>query len=102
MDWNVCLKQREAKLVQPDLEMASSLEKTSANKYFSSNLLILKEETAASKISLSYDSVRERVEAAALRRGFKIYNHACYTGSLTEIMKKEEIADEFDVLRSLR
>lgn len=76
MNWNTCISQREAKQIKPDLEMAASLEKTSANKALSAQLLALKEETAASKISLSYDSVRELLEVIALRRGFKSYNHS--------------------------
>ncbi len=102
MNWNTCLRQREAKPVKPDTEMAASLEKTSANKAFSSQLLELKEETVASKISLHYDSVRELLEAIALRKGFKIYNHVCYTGFLKEIMKETEVAEEFDELRVIR
>lgn len=102
MNWNTCLRQREAKPIKPDVEMAASLEKTSANKAFSSQLLELKEETVASKISLHYDSVRELLEALTLRKGFKIYNHICYTGFLKEILKETELADEFDELRVIR
>ena len=102
MNWNTCLRQREAKPIKPDIEMAASLEKTSANKAFSSQLLELKEETVASKISLDYDSVRELLEAITLRNGFKIYNHICYTGFLKEIMKQTELAEEFDELRVIR
>ena len=102
MNWNTCLRQKEAKTIKPDLEMAASLEKTSANKAFSSQLLELQEETVASKISLDYDSVRELLEAIALRNGFKIYNHVCYTGFLKEIMKETELAEDFDELRIIR
>ena len=102
MNWNTCLRQKEAKVIKPDLEMATSLEKTSANKAFSSQLLELKEETVASKISLQYDSVRELLEAIALRHGFKIYNHVCYTGFLKEILKENDLAEEFDELRIIR
>lgn len=102
MDWNTCLRQREAKPAKPDTEMAASLQKTSANKALSAKLLELKEETAASKISLSYDSVRELLEALALHKGFKIYNHICYTGFLKEIIKETESAEEFDELRMIR
>ena len=102
MNWNTCLRQREAKPIKPDIEMAASLEKTSANKAFSSHLLELKEETVSSKISLHYDSVRELLEAITLRKGFKIYNHICYTGFLKEILKETELAEEFDDLRVIR
>jgi len=102
MNWNTCLRQKEAKPIKPDLDMAASLEKTSANKAFSSQLLELKEETVASKISLDYDSVRELLEAIALRKGFKIYNHVCYTGFLKVILEEVELTEEFDELRIIR
>ena len=102
MNWNTCLRQKEAKPIKQDLYMAASLEKTSANKAYSSELLELKEETVASKISLDYDSVRELLEAIALRHGFKIYNHVCYTGFLKEILKQTDLAEEFDELRIIR
>ncbi len=102
MNWNTCLLEKEAKRIKPDLDMAASLQKTSANKAFSSKLLELKEETVASKISLDYDSVRELLEAIALRNGFKIYNHVCYTGFLKEILKEHDLAEEFDDLRVIR
>lgn len=102
MNWNICLRQQEAKRIEPDLEMALSLEKTSRNKASSSKLLILKEETIASKISLDYDAVRELLEAIALRHGFKIYNHVCYTGFLKEIIRETNLAEEFDELRIIR
>lgn len=102
MDWNTCLRKQEAKQIKPDSEMALSLTKASANKALSSQLLKLQEETATSKISLSYDSVRELLEAIALQQGFKLYNHICYVGFLKEILKEENLAEEFDELRKIR
>ncbi|RJQ18695.1 hypothetical protein C4580_06380 [Candidatus Woesearchaeota archaeon] len=102
MNWNSCLRNKEAKKITPDTEMAASLEKTSANKALSAHLLELRAETAASKISLSYDSVRELLEAITLRQGFKIYNHVCYTAFLKEIIKDTDLADAFDQLRQIR
>ena len=88
--------------MQPDEEMAKSLQKTSANKAFSSKELELKQETAASKISLSYDAVRELLEAITLLKGYKIYNHVCYTAFLKEILRANEHTEEFDFLRKIR
>ena len=102
MDWTSCLREKEAKKITADLELASSLEKTSANKAISSELLQLREETAASKILLSYDSVRELLEAIALRKGFKIYNHIFYTSFLKEVMKETYLGEGFDELRIIR
>ncbi len=102
VSWNLCIKQREVKEITPDEEMVQSLIKTSANKTFSADALELREETAAAKISLSYDSVRELLEAVSLNKGFKIYNHVCYTAFVKEVLKKEELAEEFDELRLIR
>ncbi len=59
MDWRMCTETGQAKPVTPDIELAQSLEKTSANKRFSSEHLPLLPETAGAKISLGYDAVRE-------------------------------------------
>ena len=55
-----------------------------------------------SKISLAYDSLRELLEALALKHGYKIYNHECYTSFLKEILKENQNGDEFDDLRKIR
>jgi len=102
MDWNTCLQERQVKQIKQDVEMASSLEKTSANKTFSSNQLEFRDETIAAKISLSYDAVRELLEAIALRQGFKIYNHVCYTAFLKEILTQAQLGEDFDTVRKIR
>ncbi len=102
MDWNSCLRKKESKPIKPDLEMAKALRETSKNKIISSRELRLRPETAAAKISLSYDAVREILEALALSIGFKIYNHACYTPFLKEILNELNLAEDFDQLRKIR
>ena len=72
MNWKDCLQKREAKQMKPDMEMAKSLQETSSNKAISSSELKLRPETAAAKISLSYDAVREFLESLSLKKGFKI------------------------------
>lgn len=96
------MEERQAKQIKPDAEMAASLQKTSANKAFSSQQLELREETIASKISLQYDAVRELLESIALLRGFKIYNHVCYTSFLIEVLEQSEVGEAFDRLRKIR
>jgi len=102
MNWKDCLQKREAKQMKPDMEMAKSLQETSSNKAISSSELKLRPETAAAKISLSYDAVREFLESLSLKKGFKIYNHVCYTIFLKEIIKESDLAEEFDALRKIR
>ena len=38
----------------------------------------------------------------ALVKGYKIYNHECYTAFLKEILNESSLGDEFDKFRILR
>ena len=58
--------------------------------------------TATSKFSLAYESLREALEALAIKKGYKIYNHECYTYFLKEIIRESEKSDEFDSIRKIR
>jgi len=102
MDFKECIKKRIAKEVAKDEELIKSLLKTSKNRLDSEEKLELNEITSASKISLLYDSLRELLEALALKNGFKIYNHECYTYFLKEILNRNTLAEEFDDLRKIR
>ncbi len=102
MDFYECLKKRIAKEVKEDKELVVSLVKTSKNKLDSEEKLELSEITLSSKISLLYDSLRELLESLAIKKGYKIYNHECYTYFLKEIMKESIKGDEFDELRKIR
>ncbi|MEK6893013.1 MAG: hypothetical protein AABX07_02310 [Nanoarchaeota archaeon] len=102
MDWEECLAKRIARPAQSDLELIKSLRKTSENKLLSADLLELNETTAVSKLSLYYDSARELLEALAIDKGYKIYNHECYAGFLKEAVGNKNLAERFDRLRILR
>jgi len=102
MDWTECCNKRIVKEVSKDQDFVNSLLKTSMNKLKSMEILELNDVTADSKISLAYDSLRELLEAFSLKKGYKIYNHECYTPFLKEIVIKSELGDEFDELRKLR
>ena len=102
MDWKECWNKLIVKNVKHDEELVKSLIKSSENKLKSEKMLKLSDITAASKLSLSYDSLRELLEAIALRHGYKIYNHECYTAFLKEIIKNSKLGDEFDNIRKIR
>lgn len=102
MDFKECSEKRIIKRVKPDFELCKSLQKSSENKISSAKLLEINETTAASVITLSYDSLRELLEALAIKNGYKIYNHECYTAFLNSILGKEDCAKSFDSLRKLR
>jgi len=102
MDWFECNKKRIVKEITEDNELIESLKKTSTNKLNSEEKLELDEITSGSKLSLAYDSLRELLEALAIKNRFKIYNHECYTPFLKEILNENEAAEEFDELRKIR
>ena len=54
------------------------------------------------KITLQYDALRTLLEALALSKGYKIYNHECYTAFLKEILDESTLGDTFDKFRKLR
>lgn len=102
MDWIECNNQRIVKNVAIDRPMIRSLIDASNNKMESEKILPLTAVTASSKITLAYDALRELLEALSLSKGFKIYNHECYTPFLKEVMNQSLLSDEFDELRKLR
>lgn len=102
MDWLECTGKKIAKQITPEPEIISALLKTSKDKIQSEKLLPLNPATISSKISLAYDSLRELLEALALKYGFKIYNHECYTAFLKEIIQNSSLGDDFDEIRIVR
>ena len=102
MDWQECNVKKIVKKVSTDEELINSLTKTSENKLTSSDLLVLNETTANSKITLAYDALRELLEALALKNQYKIYNHECFTSFLKETLHESTLGDDFDEMRKLR
>lgn len=102
MDWEECYKKRIVKEVKEDKELISSLKNSSENKMKSSDELTMKETTSASKFSLAYDSLRELLEALAIKKGYKIYSHECFTAFLKEILDEKQKGDRFDEIRRIR
>jgi uncharacterized protein (UPF0332 family) len=102
MDWQSCCKKRIAKKVHVDLDLISSLKKSSENKRASQEKLPMDTTTAASKVTLAYDSLRETLEALALKKGYKVYNHECYTAFLKEVLEESTLGDDFDEVRKVR
>ena len=102
MDFRTCTIRHLVKQIKPDNNLYNSLINSSEKKMKSQKLLVLSEDTAGSKISLAYDSMRELLEAVAISKGYKIYNHECYTAFLKEIMKESAFGDRFDKFRMIR
>ena len=99
MDWKECCDKKIAKNVKIDKNLINSLKKMGENKLKSSEELVMNETNAGSKVYLAYDSLRELLEALSLKKGYKIYNHECYTAFLKEIIGESEKGEEFDKIR---
>ncbi|MBI2148854.1 hypothetical protein HYU23_04185 [Candidatus Woesearchaeota archaeon] len=102
MDWKECCSKRIVKDIKLDVAMINSLIESSKNKLESESILEMSKITASSKVSLVYDSLRELLEAIAIKKGYKIYNHECYTAFLKEILKDSNKGDKFDEIRKIR
>lgn len=102
MDFRTCKMKDYVKPIKVDHNLLDSLVKSSSKKFQSQKRLDLDDTTAGSKISLTYDALRELLEALAISKGYKIYNHECYTAFLKEIMKESSLGDNFDKFRRIR
>jgi uncharacterized protein (UPF0332 family) len=102
LDWKDCRKRKLIKNIKRDEELIQSLIKSSSKKLKSQGLLELDSTTSTSKISLSYDALRELLEALSLTYNYRIYNHECYAAFLNEILRERGLAEKFDKFRKLR
>ena len=102
MNWEDCKIKRLVKEMAVDEELILSLIDQSNKKLITDKFSPLNEDTASTKFSNNYDSLREILEATAIKKGFKIYNHDCFFGFLKEILKLEKEAFEFDNFRRIR
>ena len=102
MGWEECVDSGMAKEVKLDKEMMAALLSSAAKRMKSVGLLKTGGVTANSKLSLACDALREVLEALAIKRGYKICNHECYTCFLDEMSKSDFEAEEFDTLRRTR
>ncbi|HIH42136.1 TPA: hypothetical protein HA246_00665 [Candidatus Woesearchaeota archaeon] len=100
MDWIKCNKIRMVKEAKTDMHKIISIMEIAEKKIDSSN--ILPDAHYYSKITLLYDALREFLECIALSKGYKIYNHECYTAFLKEILNESSLGDKFDKFRILR
>ena len=46
--------------------------------------------------------IRELLEALAILKGYKIYNHDCFCAFLKEVLSESVMGDKFDKLRKIR
>ena len=101
-DWRSCVDSLTAKRIKTDSDMIKSILKASESKLLSEERLEMDSVTATSKFSLMYESLREVLEALAIKKGYKIYNHECYTYFLKEVVGESLRGDDFDAIRKVR
>lgn len=102
MNWNECKLRKLVKEIKVDRELIKSLIKQSNNKLITDDFSPLNENTISTKFCINYDSLREILEAVALGKGYKVYNHECFFGFLKEILGLEKEAFDFDNFRRIR
>ena len=102
MDWDDCINKRLIKEARIDENLMNSLIKSSKNKLKSNERLEIDKDTATTKISIVYDSLREVLEALAIKKGYKIYNHECFCAFLEEVCKDKSLSLEFNKFRKIR
>ncbi|MBI4139801.1 hypothetical protein HY483_02455 [Candidatus Woesearchaeota archaeon] len=100
MDWTSCKLSRLVKETSSDENKVKSILDVAERKLDDANSMA--DERYYGKITLFYDVLREILECIALRKGYKIYNHECYTAFLKEVMKNSNMGDRFDELRLIR
>jgi hypothetical protein len=102
MDLDECKQKRLIKKIKPDSPLIISLIETGNRKIQTNNQIELNDITASTKVTIIYDSLREILEAVAIQRGIKIYNHECFCAFLTEICGEELFSVKFNKFRKIR
>ncbi|RLE44756.1 hypothetical protein DRJ16_01490 [Candidatus Woesearchaeota archaeon] len=102
MNWYLCQEKGFAKKITSDKSLANSLVKTAENQLRTESTIPLSEQTLQSKIILVYSALREILEAIAILHGWKIYNHECFYFFLNEVLKRQTLAEKFNLFRKIR
>jgi hypothetical protein len=102
MDWSECNKNSLVKKSTRDVYRIKSLINSSKDRLTTNERIILDEVSSSTKISNTYDALREILEAVALEKGYKVYNHECYCSFLKEICNEEKISEQFNRFRIVR
>lgn len=101
MNFDDFIKEGKVILGNKDVQKTKALIKMSETNLKAVGLLPINDITASSVLSLSYESLREILEAMCLVEGYKVYSHEAFTSYLSKL-KEDNIAVEFDRFRKLR
>ncbi|MFH1649081.1 MAG: hypothetical protein ABIA93_00860 [Candidatus Woesearchaeota archaeon] len=102
MDWTECRDKGIVRQTTKNQALISNLVEAAEDKLHSSSLLPNNSRTRTSRIALTYDAIRALLEALAVSKGFKVYNHECFEAFLDYIMDAPQTASLFRKARILR
>ena len=102
MDWQECKNKKFVKEINVDKNLIKSLIGSSEKKFKTNKRIKIDETTASTKVSIIYEALRGILEALAIKKGFKIYNHECFCSFLYEICNDKIFSLKFDKLRRIR
>lgn len=94
---------KEGKVIkgEKDIQKARALIKMSGNNLSTAEKIEVTEITSSAVFGITYEALREIVEAICLLDGWKVYSHEAFTAYLTGL-DEDAIAANFDRLRKLR
>lgn len=101
MDLDECYKKGLIKRTRIDYELIKSLVEMSNINEQTVNNAVIDEINISSYVSLTYDSLREILEAICILKGYKILSHVCI-GELLKILIDDFDYNEFDRMRYIR
>jgi hypothetical protein len=102
MNWTKCKECHLVIKTPIDINKINNLLTIANNKAVTANSIILTNITKESIFTLLYDSLRTLLEALAIKNGFKIYNHDCYSAFLIEELNKKTTGNMFNIVRQVR
>ena len=99
-NWQDCLDNQLARIINPDIKRAKSLMETAEERI---NLIgEINEKNCNFVFEDYYTSILELLQALAFINGFNISNHICLGFYLKEVLKREDLYFIFDDLRYKR
>lgn len=101
MDLDDCYKKGFIKKAFINIELIKSLIEMSNSKEKVVLGIDLNEENISAYVSMTYESLRETLEAMCISKGFKVTSHTCLGEFLRDLIKDFEFTD-FDRFRYIR
>lgn len=102
MRWQECFDEHIVHHDEPSPSIISRLQTQSENTLSTAHDLDVTESTARSIALLSYDALRELLEALSHAEGYDVHNHECYRAFLQEVLGASDLARAFNELRERR